>query len=234
MDITDTMDHLLNSPKKGYKFRQSTKDKSNKKTKEKNLSSESDSDSDYDPDDDMEYALDDEESTTEEDEDEGFDSREFQKFVQKIFPSKNGQAKLRQLAKIDKMLEKEEEMSGKELDKLEDAILKKKREKRGGVQKKKRNREKIKEKSRKKNIKRTAKNKKKIDTEQIHEDEVAMLCNELLDDDEKMDDDEKHDMCQNMKFNIVFTVGTPEDEEDLDAVRPDPLDRPDGWSMVHG
>ena len=29
-------------------------------------------------------------------------------------------------------------------------------------------------------------------------------------------------------------INTPEDEEDLDAVRPDPLDRPDGWSMVHG
>ncbi len=35
-------------------------------------------------------------------------NRELQKFIQKIFPSKGGQERLKQLEKIDKMMDKEE------------------------------------------------------------------------------------------------------------------------------
>ena len=47
-----------------------------------------------------------EEEEEEEDNKEDFNAREFQKFVQKIFPSKSGQERVRQLEKIDKMLKK--------------------------------------------------------------------------------------------------------------------------------
>jgi hypothetical protein len=49
--------------------------------------------------------------------------------------------------------------------------------------------------------------------EKIREEEAKLLCEDLLDEDEEMDDDEIQDMLgQNMKFNIIFTVGRPEEE----------------------
>jgi len=103
MDKSDSNDRTSKSPKKGYKFRQSTKDNSkNKKIKNRYIPSDSDSDSDYDPDEDM-YLLDEESSDSEEEE---FNAREFQKFVQKRFPSKSGMERVKQLEKIDEMIEK--------------------------------------------------------------------------------------------------------------------------------
>ena len=70
------------------------------------------------------------------------------------------------------------------------------------------------------------KKKKKVVTEESSEDEemfeevmreeeAKMLCEDLLDEDEKMDDNEIQDMLrQNMKFNIIFTVGQPGEEEE--------------------
>jgi len=112
MDKSDIIDRLAKSPKKGYKFRQSTKDKTrkNKKIKGKHLASDSDSDSDYDPDEEMDILVEEESSSSEEEEEEeDFNAREFQKFVQKIFPSKSGQERVRQLENIDKLLEKKKE-----------------------------------------------------------------------------------------------------------------------------
>ena len=105
MDKSDINDRLAKSPKKGYKFRQSTKEqtKKNKKIKGKHLASDSDSDSDYDPEDEIDILIEEEtESSSSEEEDgeetkEEFNAREFQKFVQKIFPSKSGQERVRQL-----------------------------------------------------------------------------------------------------------------------------------------
>ena len=111
MDKSDITERLAKSPKKGYKFRQSTKDKTrkNKKIKEKHLTSDTDSDSDYDPEEEMDILVEEETDSSEEEEEdnkEDFNAREFQKFVQKIFPSKSGQERVRQLEKIDEMLEK--------------------------------------------------------------------------------------------------------------------------------
>ena len=105
MDKSDINDRSAKSPKKGYKFRQSTKEKTrkNKKIKGKHLASDSDSDSDYDPEDEMDILIEEEEETESSSEEEveetkeDFNAREFQKFVQKIFPSKSGQERVRQL-----------------------------------------------------------------------------------------------------------------------------------------
>ena len=44
---------------------------------------------------------------SEDEKEESFNAREFQKFIQKIFPSKSGTERLRQLEKLDKLVEKE-------------------------------------------------------------------------------------------------------------------------------
>ena len=181
MDKSDINENTAKSPKKGYKFRQSTKDKTNKKISKKHIVSDDDSDSDYDP---NEYIED--ESSEEE-----FNAREFQKFVQKIFPSKSGQERIKQLEKIDTMLEKK-------------ASAKK-------VLRKKKSEKKSQKKSQKKVIKRVESSGEDLE-EKIREEEAKLLCEDLLDE-EEMDDDEIQDMLgQNMKFNIIFTVGRPEEE----------------------
>ena len=225
MDKSDITDRLAKSPKKGYKFRQSTKDKTrnNKKIKEKHLASDTESDSDYDPEEDMDVLVEEETDSSEEEEEEeeeednkeDFNAREFQKFVQKIFPSKSGQERVRQLEKIDEMLEK-----------------KGKKKKSKSLTSRKKNKKITAEQTKKKSKKTNRKKKKKVykvdedghrieddDEEEFEEimrkEEAKMLCEDLLDEDEEMDDNEIQDMLrQNMKFNIIFTVGQPGEEED--------------------
>ncbi|MBT4479237.1 MAG: AAA family ATPase, partial [Flavobacteriales bacterium] len=213
MDKSDIIDRLAKSPKKGYKFRQSTKDKTekNKKIKEKPLASDTDSDSDYDPEEEMDILVEEEtDSSSEEEENkEDFNAREFQKFVQKIFPSKSGQERVRQLEKIDEMLEKKKKKKSK-------SLTSRKKNKKITAADIKQN---------KKKSKKTKRKKKKIveesseDEEEFEEimrkEEARMLCEDLCDEDEKMDDNEIQDMLrQNMKFNIIFTVGQPDEEEE--------------------
>ena len=223
MDKSDINDRSAKSPKKGYKFRQSTKEKTrkNKKIKGKHLASDSDSDSDYDPEDEMDILIEEEEETESSSEEEveetkeDFNAREFQKFVQKIFPSKSGQERVRQLEKIDEMLEKKE-----------------KKKKSKSLTSRKKNKKITAEQTKKKSKKTKRKKKKKVykvdedghrieddDGEEFEEimrkEEAKMLCEDLLDEDEKMDDNEIQDMLrQNMKFNIIFTVGQPGEEEE--------------------
>ena len=83
------------TPKSNYRLRSRRKRKKSLEAKcGENSDSDSDSSSDYCPEND--------------DGDTGMDNREFQKFIQKIFPSKSGKERLRQLEKIDKLLEKED------------------------------------------------------------------------------------------------------------------------------
>ena len=51
----------------------------------------------------------------------------------------------------------------------------------------------------------------------MRKEEARMLCEDLCDEDEKMDENEIQDMLrQNMKFNIIFTVGQPGEDEEED------------------
>jgi len=222
MDKPEINERIAKSPKKKYKFRKSTKEKSKKTNKrsKKNLHSDSDSDSDYDPDDEIEILIEDEENTgtseeeeeleeedseEEEDNDEppdDFNAREFQKFVQKIFPSKGGKERIQQLEKIDEMLEKKK------------SINKKKNKSNKKIKKIKNEKIKLK------------KNKKILISDSSDEEyekaletamrkEEAKLLRQDLEEEEEMDDNEIQDMLkQNMKFNIIFTVGQPAEEDD--------------------
>jgi len=221
MDKFDINDRLAKSPKKGYKFRQSTKEKTkkNKKINGKHLASDSDSDSDYDPEDEMDILIEEEEETEssseeeEEEEDEetkeDFNAREFQKFVQKIFPSKSGQERVRQLEKIDEMLEKKEKKK-----KSKSLTSRIKNKKITEVKQTKKKSKKNKRKKKKKVVTEESSEDEEVFEEMMRKEEAKMLCEDLLDDDEKMDDNEIQDMLrQNMKFNIIFTVGQPGEEE---------------------
>jgi len=221
MDKSDINDRSAKSPKKGYKFRQSTKEKTrkNKKIKGKHLASDSDSDSDYDPEDEMDILIEEEEteSSSEEEEEEtkeDFNAREFQKFVQKIFPSKNGQERVRQLEKIDEMLEKKEKKkksksltTRKKNKKITAADIKQ-------TKKKSKNNKRKKKKKVHKIVEESSEDEEAFE-EIMRKEEAKMLCEDLLDEDEEMDDNEIQDMLrQNMKFNIIFTVGQPGEEEE--------------------
>ena len=80
---------------KNYKM----KDKSKKKKKAEESGSDSDSSSDYQPGDEV----------------EDINTLEMQKFIQKIFPSKSGKERIKQLEKIDKMIDKQEKKKGKKV-----------------------------------------------------------------------------------------------------------------------
>ena len=87
------------SPKRGnYKLRKSSK---KRKELEKKHTQDSDSDddssSDWHPGDDVPE----------------MDNRELQKFIQKIFPSKGGKDRIKQLEKIDKLIAKEDKKNKK-------------------------------------------------------------------------------------------------------------------------
>lgn len=219
MDKSDIIDRLAKSPKKGYKFRQSTKDKTrkNKKTKEKHLTSDTDSDSDYDPEEEMDILVEEETDSSEEEEEdnkEDFNAREFQKFVQKIFPSKSGQERVRQLEKIDEMLEKK----GKK--KKSNTLTSQKKNKKITAEQTKNKSKKTKRKKKKKVYKvdedgdRIEDDDEEEFEEIMRKEEAKMLCEDLLDEDEEMDDNEMQDMLrQNLKFNIIFTVGQPDEDE---------------------
>jgi len=101
--MTDIDNDKQKTPKKRYNFRK-RKGKRNYKLVEQS----DDSDSDWRPSGE-EISEADPDSLSEEEQEIPFNTRELQKFIQKIFPSKSGAARLQQLQKLDKLLEKESE-----------------------------------------------------------------------------------------------------------------------------
>jgi hypothetical protein len=167
-----------------------------------------------------EESADDEDTDVSEDDSEKkdkMDTRQLQKFIQKIFPSKAGKERLDQLDKIDKLMKKDEKKKSK----------KKKNKKLKGKNKKELIK-KIKNKNKKLAAKDAEKSEKEeaIDSDSSDED---IIHNETLfdveDEDEQLDEHEEELLKNNMKFNIVFTMGgdrgmfAPADiyDEDMDG-----------------
>ena len=218
------------SPKKRYNLR---KKKNKLRKKQYKLAEESDSDSDWLPEEAVAASLSEEsgtekssseESGTEEGGEEAFDAREFQRFVQKIFPSKSGQERLRQLDNIDKMMAKRSK-SDPTLKKGKNLKLKTNNKK---SQKKKRVR-----KQSKKKKKKNAPGKEPdedYDSGELTNAEMDALAKEeasiFMEGEDEYDEEEmKAMMGENTKFNIIFTIGAPpglgqeeeEDEEEEDS-----------------
>jgi len=148
------------SPKRGnYKLRKgSRKTRELEKKHSQDSDSDDDSSSDYHPGDDVPE----------------MDNRELQKFIQKIFPSKAGKDRIKQLEKIDKLMAKEDVKN-------------------------------------KKPSKRQEKDDADEETETEDEDldeDIEYDCEGFPEcEDEELDDVMKEMLNNNMKFNIVFTVG---------------------------
>jgi ATP-dependent Lon protease len=187
-------------------------DEENTGTSEDEIEEEETADEDEEDEDDDDDDDDDDQVTSEPTEE--FNAREFQKFVQKIFPSKSGKERIQQLEKIDEMLEKK-----KKTDTKNKKVAKSKTKK--SVKNKK-----VKSKKIKKTEKQNKKKKKFVLGDSSDEEyekafekamkkEEARLLRKDLEEEEEMDDDEIQDMLkQNMKFNIIFTVGQPGMEEE--------------------
>ena len=171
---------MSDSPKIGnYKLRaRKKKQKELSKKKSSDSGSDSDSSSDYHPGDDLG--------------DPEMNNLELQKFIQKIFPSKSGKQRLKQLEQIDKLMEKEEKNK------------------------------KLKKNKKNKKVKNDSKN--ETEEEEIEEDSEEELDEEDIEydcdgfpecEDEELDEAMKEMLNNNMKFNIVFTVGDPNGMQSL-------------------
>ena len=157
------------------------KSRRGKKNKNYKINQDSDSDSDWLPP--TEHHSD---SGSEEMSNEDMNPRELQKFIQKIFPSEAGKERIKQLEKLDSMIVKNKKNS--------------KNKKKNGKKK-------------------TVKKKVESEKEEVHEededieeessdDEIDDILVLDDDDDEEYDEDEIQEMlASNMKFNIIFTVG---------------------------
>jgi len=168
-----------------------------KKNKNYKIHKDSDSDSDWLPP--VEHHSDGEDDM--EDSIEDMNPRELQKFIQKIFPSQAGQERIRQLEKIDAMIDKKNKSKKASKSNDKESSAKKTSNKKSSKKKK--------QKAKVIDIK------NKTEDEEIEESEEEASDDEIdetilleEEDEEDYDEDEIRDMLSNnMKFNIIFTVG---------------------------
>ena len=172
----------------------SPKNKKIKKNKsrqlKKNQDSDSDSSSDYDPVKDELY------------EDESINNAlDIQKFMQKMFPSKSGKDRLKQLEKLDKLIKKTEERDSKKKTKKKCKKIKNK------VKKPKTEEEEIVESE-------EATEEDDVDYGEEEPDFIfdAEEDEEYIPEDEDVPNELMDMLGNNMKFNIIFTVGNPNDD----------------------
>ena len=154
---------MMNRTKKRAEFA-NNRGYSSSSSNDSSFCSDSDSSSDWQPGD---------------DENTEMDNREFQKFIQKIFPSKSGQERLKQLEKIDKMMEKEEKS--------------KKKNKNKKISKKPKNDTEEEE------IEETEEEETDVEDVVDYDCEGFPEC-----EDEELDEEMKEMLNNNMKFNIIF------------------------------
>ncbi len=210
-DKKDKKDKKNKSPKdkKGYNFRKSTRQK--KKYKQSSSSGDSDSS--------------DSEWTPGCDESNDFDVLEYQKFIQKIFPSKNQKEKIRQMNKIDKMLNKRKKKK-KNNKKIKEKEVEESDENIEETEEDNDSEEEIDEKQWEKTMKKTAKEIGEKYYADSTDDEEEYIIKYIIDEDNDQDTNEQ--IISNMeqpKFNIIFTVGGFEDDEDDDFGGPVTLEQ---------
>ena len=229
MEKKDDKHERGKSPKKKYNLRNRRINPKNTRRKFE-ASDDSDSDSDYNP----EEPVGGSDSDSEGDDCDDMDVREYQKFIQKLFPSRAGRDRLKQLDKLDKLIAKEKESRDdkeldKELMKMDKILAKEERKKASSKRSRRRKRRSRNKRATNKKITPEHPMVKEEDEEEDDDKEEDKSTGPtdldyILhdDDEEEMDEDEIKDMLrQNMKFNIIFTVGDPkagrEEDDDLDS-----------------
>ena len=140
-------------------------------------------------------------------ENEEMDVHEFRKYVQKIFPSKHMNKKIKDGEKLKKIIENNEETPKKKINKKNKKIVEYSESEEESLETASETEEKVYKKS---------KNNNKL--KEASDDESISLGSDDSDDDD--DDDDDDELKENSgKFNIIFTiggVGENEDEDDYD------------------
>jgi ATP-dependent Lon protease len=151
------------------------------------------------------------------DDDDEMDIHEFRKYVQKIFPSKHldnkikAGEKLKKLADIDDDDDEEEEEDEKPKKKSKKSKKSKKIEESEDEEEWETESDDDDKKSKKKSKKRTSKKDKKNKKIEVSDDESESLGSE--DTEEESDEDEEDKESKPSKYNIIFTIGGNDDDE---------------------
>jgi ATP-dependent Lon protease len=146
-------------------------------------------------------------------ENEEMDVHEFRKYVQKIFPSKHINKKIKDGEKLKKIIGDNEETSKKKINKKNKKIVESSESEEESCESTSETEEKVYKKS-KKNNKKNNKLKEASDDESI-----SLGSGDSEDVDDEADDDDDELKEKSGKFNIIFTiggVGENEDEDDYD------------------
>ena len=158
-------------------------------------------------DDDDEQSSDSQEEEEEEENEENpekMDTRQLQRFIQKIFPSKAGKERLDQLEKIDRMVKKKEKKAKKKCKKSKRSKSRKKDDIPKELAKKIKNKhKKLLEDAEEESIKDEEATSEEEDDDIAHNETLF----DIEDEDEQLDEHEQELLKNNMKFNIVFTMG---------------------------
>jgi ATP-dependent Lon protease len=154
---------------------------------------------------------------------EGMDMHEFRKYVQKIFPSKHMDKKIKAGEKLKKMVEDDEEEYNSE-EEVEEIKPKKKQNKKNKkvIEESEEEEwhtetdeeEEIKNKKMKKSKK--TKNEKKSKKIEVSDDEssLSLGSDDTNEDEEEEEEDKSEEVVKPGKFNIIFTIGGAEDEDE--------------------
>jgi ATP-dependent Lon protease len=190
--------------------------RSNKKAEQQNLKKKKNESSDS------------ENGNGSETDDEEMDMHEFRKYVQKIFPSKHMDKKIKAGEKLKKMAEDEDEENSNTEEEMEEVKPKKKQNKKNKKMMEESEEEEWQTESdteedlpvKNKNLKKSKKTKKEKKTKKIEvSDDESSLS--LGSEDSNEDDDDEEERTDDVinkpsKFNIIFTIGGAEDEDEDD------------------
>jgi ATP-dependent Lon protease len=151
---------------------------------------------------------DDDESYHSSDSEEEMDDHEYRKFLQKIFPSKHLEKKIKAGEKLKKTIEVEEETEEEDDEKLlKKKNKKQKPSKKVAVSEDEEDEEKLKKKSKKQSSKKKTKKEETEDEDTEDEEE---------EEEDTEEEDEKPNKKKTNKFNIIFTIGGANQDEDED------------------
>jgi ATP-dependent Lon protease len=158
--------------------------------------------------------------------DEEMDMHEFRKYVQKIFPSKHMDKKIKAGEKIKKMAEDDEHSDEEESEEVKPKKKQTKKNKKiveeseeedsdWSTQSDTDEDEDIKNKKSKKS-KKSNKKEKKTKKIEVSDDESSLSLGSDNSNEDEDDNEESEEVAKPSKFNIIFTIGGAEDEEEDD------------------
>ena len=159
--------------------------------------------------------------------DEEMDMHEFRKYVQKIFPSKHMDKKIKAGEKIKKMAEDDEDSDEEESEEVKPKKKQTKKNKKiveeseeedsdWSTQSDTDEDEDIKNKKSKKSNKKSNKKEKKTKKIEVSDDDSSLSLGSDNSNEDEDDNEESEEVAKPSKFNIIFTIGGAEDEDDDD------------------